>query len=450
MPIQISRILHAGYIFQCSSTKIIFDPIFENPFSRNCYAFPDIEFDHQQIKEQKFDAVFISHFHDDHCSFESLNLIDRQTPIYLYCQYEELFSLLKELGFKNVYSLTIDQPVKIQSFEITPRRALDADVDSLFQIKADGLNILNVVDSWIDTETFQQLIQQDPWDLILWPFQTMREIEVIAPSRASPAEQTMPQEWLAQLKALNPKHIVPSSCQFIQETWSWYRQAYFPISYQQFQKEIEAVLPDTKIVRMNPSVTMTLSKDSLIEGKPLQWIKPIGPQDVDYEYQENAKPQATDEIAKKIIALDTKQIERVYDYCTNELLEKYQSLLPPLDPYFDKPRHWQLSVYDHKGDAKNFYYTITGNHIERTPSDEKKLAWLTEVPATKLYAALEQGESLSSMYVRINDMVFSESIEKEIQEADIMEDPLIRTLFTGVFGAYQSAQLKKLSTQLNL
>ena len=34
----ISRILHAGYVFECDGSRIAFDTIFENPFSRNCHA----------------------------------------------------------------------------------------------------------------------------------------------------------------------------------------------------------------------------------------------------------------------------------------------------------------------------------------------------------------------------------------------------------------------------
>ena len=81
MTLKISRILHAGYVFECDGTLIAFDPIFENPFSRNCHAFPDVRFDHARIRGMRPDAVFISHFHDDHCSLESLDLLDRATPL---------------------------------------------------------------------------------------------------------------------------------------------------------------------------------------------------------------------------------------------------------------------------------------------------------------------------------------------------------------------------------
>ena len=102
---KISRILHAGYIFEYGKTQIAFDPIFENPFSKNCYAFPNVKFNIEEIKKLKLAAVFISHYHDDHCSLESLNLLDRETPIYIYCIYDEMLTMIKALGFKKVHQL---------------------------------------------------------------------------------------------------------------------------------------------------------------------------------------------------------------------------------------------------------------------------------------------------------------------------------------------------------
>ncbi|MBY0453008.1 MAG: MBL fold metallo-hydrolase, partial [Bdellovibrionaceae bacterium] len=103
MAVKVSRVLHAGYIFECTGTQILFDPLFENPFSRNCFAFPQVAFDTDRIQNLKFDAVFISHYHDDHCSLDSLNLINRETPLYIYCLHDELIQWLKEFGFKNVF-----------------------------------------------------------------------------------------------------------------------------------------------------------------------------------------------------------------------------------------------------------------------------------------------------------------------------------------------------------
>jgi hypothetical protein len=444
MPLKISRILHAGYVFDVDGTLIAFDPIFENPFSRNCHAFPSVSFDHGQIKKLTFAAVFISHFHDDHCSLESLDLLDRNTPIHIYCLFDELFAMVRELGFVNVHPLRINEAIKVGPFNIIPREALDSDVDSMFQIQADGLNVLNVVDSWIDPGALADLARYAPWDMVLWPFQTMREIEVLSPRRAAPPPSHLPEDWIEQLRILNPRYVVPSSCQFLQEPWSWYNHAFFPITYRQFHQEVEAALPDTRVTRLNPSVSVLLDAQSLRPAAPLDWVIPIGEQDVDYDYRPDVAAPATADIARHFAPLGAQQHRQVMDYCGTKLLDKYRGMELPEDSYFETERVWRLSVYDHAGAAAHFSYRVRGDDIERVPDGAGPLAWTTEIPASKIYAALELGESLTSMYMRINDTVFEPAIEEEIEAADIVDDPLIRCLFNDVFGAYQAAQLRRL------
>lgn len=444
MALKISRILHAGYVFECDGTQIAFDPIFENPFSRNCHAFPDVRFDHSQIRNLVFDAVFISHFHDDHCSLESLDFLDRRTPIYIYCLFDELFAMVRELGFLNVQPLHIDAPVSVGTFEVIPREALESDVDSMFQIKAAGLNVLNVVDSWMDPDTLEQLAQDAPWDMVLWPFQTMREIDVLSPSRATPAPAELPDDWIDQLKVLNPRYVVPSSCQFLQEAWSWYNHAFFPITYRQFQRDVEAALPNTHVVRLNPSVSVTLDAMTLQPSPPLAWVIPVGGQDVDYEYDATLPAPHTADIARRFPALTAPQADRVFDYCCTGLLEKYREMELPEDSFFEKPRLWRLTVYNHAGAASHFHYRLQGDSIDMIAGADGPLSWTTEVPESKVYAALELGESLTSMYMRINDALFDAGTEADLASADIVDDPLIRCLFNDAFGAYQAAQLTRL------
>lgn len=444
MPLKISRILHAGYMLECENTRVVFDPIFENPFSRNCYAFPEVRFDIEKIKGLSLDAIFISHYHDDHCSLESLNLLNRATPIYIYCLFDKIFSLLKELGFKNVYPLELGIPVQVGAIEVIPRRALDADVDSIFQIRAAGVQVLNVVDSWIDYETLDLLARQGPWDMILWPFQTMRELEVISPSRFESAPTELPPEWIEQLKVLNPKYLIPSSCQFRMETWSWYNHAFFPITYKQFQKEISSALPKTQVVRLDPAASVSLSRSGIEQASPLGWVQPVGDQNVDYDYRPDLIPPKTAEIAKHFEALTKGQTTAIHKYCQQGLVEKFKSLEFSEDNYFEKPRLWKLSLYDHTGQETEFFYHVSHGEMELVTGSTRPLAWATEVSVARVHAALNEGESLTSMYVRINDVVFAPEIEKEIKEADPMEDPLLRALYTGVFGAYQEAQLKRI------
>lgn len=437
MPVTISRILHAGYEFKTAQARIFFDPIFENPFSRNCHAFPNIQFDVEQIKTLKPDAVFISHHHDDHCSFESLNLLNRDIPIYMYCVHDEMFSLIRELGFKNVYPLELNKSVKMADLEVIPRPALDRDVDCLFQIKSQGLNILNVVDSWIDDEMMDLLVKEKPWDLICWPFQTMREVEVLSPSRYKPEPQHLPEEWLMQLTRLSPKTVIPSSCQFQMESWSWYNEAFFPISYAQFSDEVTAILPATHIRRLNPGKAIFLTKEGVCDAEPLSWITPLGDQNVDYRFNLNLTPQKTEDIAKHFPALAKNEQKRIEDFCQNEILSKYKELGPSADPFFIKPRLWQLSLFNHRGEKKTYSYLLQEENIQVSAKTPQQADWSTEVSEQKLFAALELGESLTSMYIRMTC---------ENKGVDILEDPLIRCLFSEGFASYQKAQLKKIKS----
>ncbi|SHN38385.1 Beta-lactamase superfamily domain-containing protein [Duganella sacchari] len=432
---KISRILHAGYVFESGGTQILFDPVFENPFSRNCHAFPDVAFDAQQIRGLRPDAVFISHLHDDHCSLESLDLLDRSTPIHMYCLFDELFGMIRALGFVNVQPLTVDVAVPVGAFEVIPRRALDADVDSMFQIRAEGLNVLNVVDSWMDPETLVQLRPYAPWDMVLWPFQTMREVDVIAPSRAERGPVALPEEWPEQLQALAPRYVVPSSCQFRQEPWSWYNHALFPITYRQFAQAVGEWLPAARVVRLNPGVAVELTAAALTPAVPLPWVLPLGEQDVDYAYDPDLVPPPTADIARRFAPLTADQEALVLDFCRNGLLQRYEDMELPEDSYFAAPCVWQLSVYDHAGQVQQFRYRIHGDRIALM-GDEEAPAWLTAIPMAKLYAGLALGESLTSMYLRIDGAP---------ADADIVDDPLIRCLFNDAIGAYQAAQLRRLT-----
>ncbi len=444
MALQVSRILHAGYIFDYCGTAIAFDPIFENPFSRNCYAFPDVKFDQKAIQRHRLDAVVISHHHDDHCSLESLDLLDRRTPIYLYCVHEELFHLIRQLGFRTVTALQMHVPVSIGSLVVTPHLAVDEDVDCLFHVKAGDLNVLNVVDAWIHPLALEKLARLAPWDMILWPFQTLREIEVLAPTRALPPERGLLPEFAEQLAVLRPRVLVPSSCQFRHESWSWYNQAIFPISYAEFARDVQVQLPQVQVVRMDPSVSVSLTKHSLTAASSLTWIHLTCEQQVDYEFSSELTPPSTAEIAKNFLPLTTQQHQQVIQYCGSALLQQHSTIACAVDDYFCEPRIWCLKLFDHLGNAYVFQYRILGAEIEETRTVDGPMAWLTELPIAKLYAALESGETFTSMYFRINDCVFEPELERVVAQVDFSADPLVRCLFGGTIAGYQKYQLNKL------
>jgi hypothetical protein len=120
----------------------------------------------------------------------------------------------------------------------------------------------------------------------------------------------------------------------------------------------------------------------------------------------------------------------------------------PSDSYFASPRVWLLTVHSHDGSAARFRYRVHGDAIALLPEDDQQApAWSTDIPIAKLYAGLALGESLTSMYMRINDAEFPPAVREEQRDADVVDDPLIRCLFNDAFGAYQAAQLARIKAR---
>jgi hypothetical protein len=153
---------------------------------------------------------------------------------------------------------------------------------------------------------------------------------------------------------------------------------------------------------------------------------------------------STKEIAKHFPALSPEQKRRVHLYCEHEMIETHQQIGQSHDPYFDHARFWRLALFDQNGTKTIFEYLIDKNQLSLRSSKGAALAWYTEVSTTKLYSALEYGESMSSMYVQINNLKFDEKIEAELRGVDILEDPLLRCLFSRDAASFQRSQLHRL------
>lgn len=442
MSVRVSRLLHAGYLFEAEGARILFDPIFESPFSVNCHAFPAARFDAWPPPGFRADAVFISHFHDDHCSLESLDRLDRGTPIHLFCRHAELFELIRALGFRDVRSLEWDRPVRVGPFEVRAWRALDADVDSILSVRAGGVAILNVVDSWIDDEILSAFARTD-WDLVLWPFQTMRELEALCPARGAPAERGLPPEWKAQLTVLKPRAVVPSSCQFKFEPWSWLNRAYFPISYERFARELAELLPSCVVWRLDPGQAVELTPGTSARAPELPGLGLEADRGGDYEYDESAPVPSSAEIASRFAAPSNEERRRLEEFLHDGLARRWAELSPWEEGFFSRSRHWRLALFDQHGGERVLDYRVEGAAITRMTaelSESSSPDWRTEISAAKLIGALERGETLTSLYARVIPPL-EKSDEPEI---DLFEDPLLRVLYEGRPFAYQRAQLERI------
>lgn len=450
MSIKVSRVFHAGYQFEYQNTRILFDPIFENPMSVNCFSHSKITFNHELIQKLDFHAIFISHIHDDHLSMFSLNYLNKEIPIYIFCVDVLYIELIKKIGFQNVIQLKLNEQICIDGMMIHCLPALDRDIDCLFHLQVEDINILNVVDSWIDWDTCTKLSQLCTWDLVLWPFQQMRELEVLCPSRTLPSDQKIVDEHIKQLEILRPKRIIASSCQFIHEEWSWYRYHYFPISYQSFKNQVNDFLPNTDVIRLEPSFSLYLSKNEIQHAPQLDWIQIDLSTISDYEYLPDLAPQSLIEIAKYFPQLNLSQLADCHNFLKHEFNLRWNCLDHENFIYPKSKFNWLFILYELSETTfesvvvqQKIYFEINYNEIKQVQViDQEQIHWLTEISLYKFHKAIAHAESLSSLYIRINDRHLNDQSWNSLFDFDLLADPLLRILYEGKSAYYQSHQMK--------
>lgn len=447
---KISRIFHAGYIFEADGVRILFDPILETPFSFNCYANPDVSIDLERFKLQGFDAVFISHFHDDHFSLESLQHLDSKVPIYIFCSGDLHEILLRELGFVNVKTIKVGDFIDLGGLRIRVWPALEVEVDSIFEILSKDTKVLHVVDSWMDWDTHKELVSKGPWDLILWPFQTLREIDCLSPRNAPEPDFEIPIEWQQQIGEFSYKYIVPSSCQFSFEPWSWMNKFFFPISYQSFSKTIKQISPNAVVQKMEPGEVFLLSSSGLSKGISLDFVKrkSASPEIAYGEVMDSKDIPSLQQISKHFPVLNFDQTAIVEQFLKEHIIHRYEAN-PSADAFFKCTRPWLLRIHWESSRFDDLYFEVNSHCVSIVEVDKvREVEWFTEIVAFKLWSALTQGESLSSLYIRINDTGDDVPKARTPDQADVLQDPLLRALFFDSELSYQRAQLRRIKPHL--
>lgn len=348
--------------------------------------------------------------------------------------------------------LELGHTYQFGKFLVTPQKALDENLDCLFSIQHGDVHILNVVDAWIHPDSLPSLVQKAPWDLVLWPFQNMQEIEVLGPEfRKTKAEEQceIPEELKSDLLALQPKTLIPSSCQFKFEAWSWYNDKYFPISYSSFHSQIEALLPNTKVERLDQGMGLSWAQNKWIKTEDLSWVKRIQNQVQDeindYKFDQTSLIPGSDEVSRHFPELTDPEKNQVLIYLETEMLELLRQQAEDLHPYFRQCGQWQLRLYDSEGCATEIRIELPPFHFVQS-NDPLPILWTTSIPFWTAFMTLTQSASLSSSYLRVNEDLSPLQRSKLPDGISPLDDLLIRTLFAQPSLAFQKNQLQKLLT----
>lgn len=443
------RLFHAGYQIKSAEALILIDPLLESQFSVNVESFPLITFDLDQIKLLSIDAIFISHIHDDHLSLTSLNQLNRQISIYLYSPiHSRIFSLIKSLGFINVFPLEVFTSYEVKDIKVQIWPALENDIDCVLSIHSCDTHILNVVDAWLPSGILPQL-QRYNWDLVLWPFQYMRELNVLSPDRFKQCIQSILPEHVEQLTKLQMSYLVMSSCQIKMQGDSWLNQHYFSLSYRQFMDQLQPLLSKTKIIKLNPGQGIggfgTAEVGSRVALNYLSLLTP----DAESEYFFNpllvAPSLATLSPGMGQLSIAEKLfLQNFIKYALSNLLNLLKWDAESL--FMAEQFTWQLITYDQRGNATSYYFIRARNEFYLSSSPPTSVDWVTEIAETRGYQALTKGYPLTCLNLQIARAPLSKRGEAYLQEAyQLMEDPLIKVLYTANplrFFDFQYAQIR--------
>lgn len=460
----IHRILHAGYQIADQDHDLIFDPVLTEPFSGNCFSYPRSQFETTALKSLEISAIFISHVHEDHFCLRSLSLFNRDIPVYIFAEDPEAKDLIHKVGFPTVHLLNLEQTYQIGQFQVTPKRALDENLDCFFSIRHGDVNILNVVDAWIHPDSLPALQQQAPWNLVLWPFQNMQEIEVLCPEISNTSAEEIfdiPEELKSDLLALQPQTLIPSSCQFKFEDWSWYNHKYFPISYKSFSAQIKNLLPTTKVQRLDPGMGLSWTQKAWTKTEGLSWVKRFCGSDSDesndYKFDRRAQIPSTDKVSQNFPKQTDQEINQVLQFIKTDMLSLLKQQKEDLHPYFQQIGVWQLRLCTCDGSAIEIQIELPSFQIIQATTSELSLPatrskkpqpilWTTSIPFWTAFKALTESASLSSSYLRVNESLSPEQRNKLPDDISPLDDLLIRTLFAQSSLAFQKNQLNELLT----
>ncbi len=100
MKIKLYRSATVGLNFK--NFKILTDPwLTDGEHLGSWFHYPKFDFDSNKDELNSYDAIYVSHIHPDHCSSDTLKLIDKKIPIFIHSFHRKfLKGKLESLGFK--------------------------------------------------------------------------------------------------------------------------------------------------------------------------------------------------------------------------------------------------------------------------------------------------------------------------------------------------------------
>jgi len=240
---EIHMIGHASIFVETQDCKILMDPVLWDPHAEGIEdVCPKREVIHERIPE--FDLLIISHRHLDHFDIRSLAYLPKNVDV-LIPQDKVLESCLRKLGYSQIYLLKDFSEVKVGSTSILTTRSENR-VPEYGVVFADQSGVFwNQVDSDVSLHTIRFVKSRYPQvDFLLASWQPMLETNY-QDNQSLSFPYSSYNKVLGNISLIRPKAIAPGAngFKFINGS-SWLNQIVFPVTREQFCKDVKMVCPE--------------------------------------------------------------------------------------------------------------------------------------------------------------------------------------------------------------
>lgn len=276
---RVGRIGHAGIVVSSGQTRVVMDPIFYNEFDQGTHRIdPPIRVNLRQLEKIRFDALIISHEHSDHFSPPSIDRINRDAVV-IYPKGAALLELcLRWLGFKNLRPLIHYQNLNVGDLELTSTPSL-VGFPEMGMVFRNSLkkSVWNMVDCTVNASVIQGIRKRfGQVDLAFAIHQPLLE-STFAESNLSMAFPLGDYgRFLENLMKLDPKYVVPSSCGFKVLVQPWLNERDFPMTEEQFIRDILQMRPRWRASILHPGDEIDIEDDFRLKHRGLSFVRPLG------------------------------------------------------------------------------------------------------------------------------------------------------------------------------
>lgn len=257
---------HASMRIEGEQGAVVFDPLLFGLHHNGLYdVYPP-----RHLKPRlmpSMDALIISHGHEDHFDFDSIDKFPRQMPI-LVPKQSPLAEWLAGMMFTEVTALDFWDEATIGSLKIIATPPDEGAQEAGFLVVEGDQVIWNAVDTFPSSETLVQLHERFPQlDLAIVPWQPLQDVQF-----ASGAGVNFPFAMYARAFStalqLNARAVVAGSCGFRATGGSsWLNHVIFPLTRARFVADLEQANPGLagKVFQVDPGDRIEVTSEGIFQ-----------------------------------------------------------------------------------------------------------------------------------------------------------------------------------------